>query len=163
MCGRLFGIFFSIPELATHHFVMPKKHSRLFRLRLASGNIHFPPPPAFCLRCWCEAVCCYRKKYSSGVRRSDRLCRHSGSGRFLPPSSWQRRTPSAHYQAEPLAQKRIVGPYDRSADSENHMTCTGLPGHYGIGRLPVFHGSKRRLGTCGTQKRCRLLRRGGPL
>ena len=49
MCGRFFGILFSIPESATHHFVMPKKHSRLFRLCLASGNIHFPPPH------WCFA------------------------------------------------------------------------------------------------------------
>lgn len=115
----------------TSFFGTLKKHSRLLRLRFVSGDIRVPFLLEFCLRYWSVAVCCCKRKYNPGVRRSGHFCRYSGNDGFLPPSNWQRRIPWAHCHREHPVRKKIAGPYDPAANSEIQVICTGRPGHYG--------------------------------
>lgn len=116
-----------------------KKHSRLPQLRLRSENIRFLLPPEFCLRYWCGAACCYKRKCNPGVKWSGHLYRHSGNDGFLLPSNWQKRIPWAHCHREHPVRKRIAGPYGPAANSETQVICTGRPGRYG--RLDFWEAS----------------------
>ena len=126
-----------------------KKHSRLLRLRHVSGNTRVLFLLEFGLHYWCGAACCYKRKYNPGVKRSSPLCRHSGSDRFLPLLSWQRRIPWEHCRRVRLVRKKIAGPYAPAAGSGTPVICTDRLGHCGRpGPLEAF-GNSRHLETYG--------------
>ena len=109
MCGRFFGIFVCIPKVGhTLIFCTRNERNRYNWLCFVLCNSCFPLELESNSRYWSGGASRCKMRYTSGVRRSNRLYLHNGSGEFPPPSNWQRKIPSEHCHRELLEQRKMA-------------------------------------------------------